>query len=73
MEILLGMGLLAALEVLAWLGWRSWYRATQPPVQPPPTAEQVANERAFDEVVGTMPRMGRVRLRRHRARGGRVY
>jgi hypothetical protein len=73
MEILLGMGLLAALEGLAWLGWRSWHQATRLPPQPPQTPEQQANERVFDEAVGTASRMGRLRLRRHRARGGRVY
>lgn len=73
MEILLGMILLATLEILAWLGWLSWRRATLPPPQPAQTPDQIANEQAFDAFQEATPRAVRMRLRRRRARGNRQY
>lgn len=74
METFAALGwVVLGLEILGYLTWRSWRQATRPPVQPPPTPEQVANEQAFDELEAATPRPVRMRLRRRTTRGRRHY
>jgi hypothetical protein len=71
MEILAGMALLAFLEVLAWLAYRTWQKAATPPPLAPRSQAQRRNKAAFDAVVATTPVVRSLRLQRRVTRGAR--
>lgn len=71
MDFFLGVITCLTVEAMGWATVVVWRRLTSPGVtpQPPRTAAQLANERVFDELERTTPRVVSLRLRRRTMRG----